>query len=194
MKSQLGWRIGILLLVAIAVVGVVAMKQQQERERQAEQRQATESRQTVTVKPVDENTGTPQPAPAKVLVPPVKKIGKAPSPTPVKAGTQKAVSSVKPGTQETKNLPRILELGSESCQSCRMMLKVLGSLRTEYAGKLKVDIIDVWKNPKEGEQYGIEGIPTQILFDAQGKEIYRHMGYFPKADIIAKFTELGVTL
>ena len=75
-----------------------------------------------------------------------------------------------------------------------MMQPVLDELRQEYAGKLQVDFIDVWKDSSASEQYGIEVIPTQIFFDAGGKEIFRHTGFYPKEDILAKFAELGIAL
>ena len=49
-------------------------------------------------------------------------------------------------------------------------------------------------NPEAADRYKISLIPTQILFDAAGKEIFRHTGYFSHDDILAKFRELGVKL
>lgn len=103
-------------------------------------------------------------------------------------------SKTKPVSVKPKMLPRLLELGADKCMPCRMMQPVLEELRKEYAGKLQVDFIDVWKNPAVADQYGIQSIPTQIFFDADGKEIYRHLGFFPKDEIIAKFAQLGSPL
>ena len=75
-----------------------------------------------------------------------------------------------------------------------MMSPVLDELKKEYTGKLEVEFIDVWKNPDAGKPYGIEVIPTQIFFDASGKELFRHIGFFSKDDILAKWKELGVDL
>ena len=72
--------------------------------------------------------------------------------------------------------------------------KALDELKKTYAGKLQVDFIDVWQNKGAGEQYGIEAIPTQIIFEASGKELYRHTGFYSKEDILAKLKELGVKL
>ena len=91
-------------------------------------------------------------------------------------------------------LPRLLDLGADKCIPCKMMQPVLAELRQDYAGKLQVDFVDVWKDTAAGDKYRISGIPTQILFDADGKEIYRHAGFYPKEDIVAKFAELGITL
>jgi thioredoxin 1 len=37
-------------------------------------------------------------------------------------------------------------------------------------------------------------IPTQIFYNAEGKELFRHVGFFGKEDILAKWKELGVKL
>jgi thioredoxin 1 len=95
---------------------------------------------------------------------------------------------------EKKPLPKLLDLGAGKCIPCKMMAPILEELKKEYAGKLEVEFIDVWKNPDAGKQYGIEVIPTQIFYDATGKELFRHIGFFSKDDILAKWKELGVDL
>ncbi len=91
-------------------------------------------------------------------------------------------------------LPKLLDLGAGKCVPCKMMFPVLDELKKEYAGELEVEFIDVWQNPDTGKKYGIEIIPTQIFYGAGGKELYRHVGFFPKDDILAKWKELGVEL
>jgi thioredoxin 1 len=34
-------------------------------------------------------------------------------------------------------------------------------------------------------------IPTQIFFDADGNELFRHEGFYARADMLAKWQELG---
>jgi len=95
---------------------------------------------------------------------------------------------------QAKALPRLLDLGADKCIPCKMMQPVLAELRKEYTGKLQVDFIDVWKNPSAGDKYGIRVIPTQILFDATGKEVFRHTGFYAKDEILARFKEFGIAL
>lgn len=90
-------------------------------------------------------------------------------------------------------LPRLLELGSVSCVPCKMMEPILDELRKTFAGQLHVDFIDVWQQKAVGEQYGLRVIPTQIFFDAEGKELFRHEGFFAREDILKKWQELGYT-
>ncbi len=104
------------------------------------------------------------------------------------AGTQEPVAA------PTQGLPRLVDLGADKCIPCKMMAPILEELKKTQAGKLDVEFIDVWKNPSAGEQYGIRVIPTQIFYAADGKELFRHEGFFSKEDILVKWKEFGVVL
>jgi len=95
---------------------------------------------------------------------------------------------------ETKKLPRLVDLGADKCIPCKMMAPILEELKRDYAGTINVEFIDVWKNPEAGKKYGIRIIPTQIFFDASGKELFRHEGFFSKEDILGKWKEYGINL
>jgi thioredoxin 1 len=75
-----------------------------------------------------------------------------------------------------------------------MMAPILDDLKKTYAGKMDVQFIDVWENPDAGKKYGVNVIPTQIFYDAAGRELFRHEGFFGKADILAKWKEFGVEM
>lgn len=91
-------------------------------------------------------------------------------------------------------LPRLVDLGAGECIPCKKMAPILEALKKDYAGKLTVQFIDVWKNPAAATEYSINLIPTQIFYDATGKERFRHEGFFSREDILAKWAELGVSL
>ncbi|MGA1978995.1 MAG: thioredoxin family protein [Sedimentisphaerales bacterium] len=91
-------------------------------------------------------------------------------------------------------LPRLVDLGADKCIPCKMMAPILEELRKDYDGTINVEFIDVWKAPERAKEYGITIIPTQIFFDASGKELFRHEGFFSKEDILAKWMEFGVEL
>ncbi len=93
----------------------------------------------------------------------------------------------------TKAMPRLVELGGK-CILCKMMQPILEELKREYAGRLRVDVFDSLENPDIATEYGVQIFPTQIFFDASGKELFRHEGFFSKEDILAKWKELGVEL
>jgi thioredoxin 1 len=88
-------------------------------------------------------------------------------------------------------IPRLVDLGADKCIPCKAMAPILVELRAEYAGRLQVDFIDVWKDPSAGDPYRIYAIPTQIFFDGDGKELTRHEGFISKADILATWKRFG---
>ena len=95
---------------------------------------------------------------------------------------------------EPDRLPRLLDLGAGKCIPCKQMVPVLAALTTEYAGQLEVVFIDVWKNPEAGKAHAIRMIPTQIFYDAAGKEFARHEGYWSQAAILDQFRKAGIEL
>ncbi len=108
------------------------------------------------------------------------------------AASEPASAPATASAPTTQKLPRMVDLGADKCIPCKQLAPILEELKQEYAGRVTVEFIDVWRNPKAGEPYKIRVIPTQIFFDASGKEIWRHEGFLPKADFIAKFKEMGV--
>ena len=93
-----------------------------------------------------------------------------------------------------QGIPKLLDLGSDTCIPCKEMLPILEELKTEYAGIFQVGFMDIVKEPPLAEVYNIQLMPTQIFFDASGKELFRHEGFYSKDDILAKWKELGVEL
>lgn len=92
----------------------------------------------------------------------------------------------------TQPMPRLVDLGAGKCIPCKAMAPILEALRTEYAETFEVVFIDVWENPPAAEPYNINLIPTQVFFDAEGNELWRHEGFLGKAEILAKWKEFGV--
>ena len=86
----------------------------------------------------------------------------------------------------------MVDIGAKKCIPCKMMAPIIEELKSEYQGRAAVVFIDVWKNPAAGRQFGIRTIPTQIFYDAQGKETGRHEGFLDKQSIVKTFTDLGV--
>lgn len=86
----------------------------------------------------------------------------------------------------------MVDLGAKKCIPCKMMAPILAELEKEYQGRAAVIFIDVWEKPEAGPKFGIRAIPTQIFYDAQGKEVTRHEGFLDKESIVTKFAQLGV--
>lgn len=86
----------------------------------------------------------------------------------------------------------MVDLGAKKCIPCKMMAPIIEELTKEYQGRAGIVFIDVWENPGAGQQFGIRAIPTQIFYDAQGKEVTRHEGFMDKQSIVSTLTKLGV--
>lgn len=91
-----------------------------------------------------------------------------------------------------EGLPKLLELGSVGCRPCEYMAPIIDSLEKELAGKVFVKFYDVSQNPYIAQEYQIMTIPTQVFLDAEGNELFRHIGVFEKEEILAKLKELGM--
>ncbi|MGB5156327.1 thioredoxin family protein [Desulfobacterium sp. N47] len=91
-----------------------------------------------------------------------------------------------------KGMVTMIDLGATSCIPCKMMAPVLEKMEKKYAGKAVVHFYDVWKDREPAIRFGIRAIPTQIFFDKEGKEVYRHLGFMEEADIIRQFDKMGV--
>jgi thioredoxin 1 len=87
----------------------------------------------------------------------------------------------------------MIDLGATECVPCKMMAPIIEALKKEYAGRADIIFIDVWKNPGQAKKYGIRAIPTQIFFDAAGKEVHRNVGFMDKKRIVDVLTRLGVS-
>jgi thioredoxin 1 len=87
-----------------------------------------------------------------------------------------------------------VEFGSVKCIPCKMMQPILKDIETEYGSQVGVVFYDVWTDEgrPQGQQYGIRSIPTQVFLDKDGKEFFRHEGYFPKEEIVKVLKTQGV--
>lgn len=87
-----------------------------------------------------------------------------------------------------------VELGSVRCIPCQQMQPVMKSVEQKYGKDVKVVFHDVWTEAGApyAKQYGIEAIPTQVFLDENGKEFFRHVGFFPEEELVKVLQEKGV--
>lgn len=88
--------------------------------------------------------------------------------------------------------PSVIDLGARTCIPCKKMAPILESLSLEYRGKASVLFIDVHENEAAASRFRIQMIPTQIFFNARGKEVKRHVGYMEKAEIVKELKAAGL--
>src|ERR1039458_6608103 len=89
------------------------------------------------------------------------------------------ISQSKEKLQSKPNIT-FIELGSVNCIPCKKMQPVMRAIETKYGNQVQVLFYDVWTKEQEpyAQKYGIRLIPTQVFLDENGKEFFRHEGFF----------------
>ena len=99
--------------------------------------------------------------------------------------------------QTVKDLkPKVtfVELGSVNCIPCKKMQPVMKAIEEKYGDQIKVVFHDVWKEDQKqfAAMYKIRLIPTQVFLDANGKEFFRHEGFYPESEIDKLLVKKGL--
>lgn len=100
----------------------------------------------------------------------------------------------RPSQLDTAGLPTLVELGMDSCAACKAMQGVLDELRAAHPGVLQLVQININERPGVVPDWRILAIPTQVLLDAQGRELDRHIGFISADAIRARFAAQGIDL
>lgn len=133
------------------------------------------------------NVETSSPEPTVAAQPPALVAQAEPaSPAPDQAATSSSEAA------GGRPLPSLLELGSVGCKACQQMEPIIEALTEELKGKISVEFHDVIKDADMARKYDLTTIPTQVFLDADGRELFRHVGAIEKADILSKLKELGM--
>jgi len=87
-----------------------------------------------------------------------------------------------------------IELGSVGCIPCKKMQPIMKSIEEKYGREVRVVFHDVLTEAGEpyALEFGIEAIPTQVFLDKNGKEYFRHIGFFCEDDVIRVLLTKGV--
>jgi thioredoxin 1 len=89
--------------------------------------------------------------------------------------------------------PTLVDFGEDWCEQCKKQAPVLEETATKYRGRANVVFVNTKTYAEIGRAYGIAAIPTQILFDAKGREVSRHVGYAPPEDLAKALAKVGAT-
>lgn len=101
------------------------------------------------------------------------------------SGQGRQAASIVPGLP-VKDTVTLLELGALTCLPCKMMMPIIDALEKEYKGRAVVRFINVGEEPDKAKAFGVSIIPTQIMYDAGGKEVFRHVGFIKKELLVAE--------
>ena len=87
-----------------------------------------------------------------------------------------------------------VELGSVGCIPCDKMQPIMKEIEEEYKEQVKVifyDVRTVFGEPYK-KKFNIRAIPTQVFLDKDGKEYFRHLGFFAKDELVEVLKMQGV--
>jgi thioredoxin 1 len=93
-------------------------------------------------------------------------------------------------TPIAKARPALYEFGAGYCASCKEMEKVMAELKASHGDQIQVRMIYAGKEDDLFKQYKVMLIPTQVFLNAEGKEVFRHMGPLTKDQVLQKLREL----
>jgi thioredoxin 1 len=108
------------------------------------------------------------------------------------SATASADPAIDFNTLPVKGMVTMIDLGAKKCIPCKMMAPILEKMEKRYEGRAAIVFIDVWEHRNQASRFGIRAIPTQIFYNAEGKEISRHVGFMSEADIVKTLGGLGV--
>ena len=106
--------------------------------------------------------------------------------------TSSALLAIVAADVPVKGMVTMVDLGAKKCIPCKMMAPILEKLEKVYAGRAAVVFLDVWEDQAPARRFGIRTIPTQIFFDKDGKETYRHEGFLSEKEIVDRLKDMGV--
>jgi len=96
------------------------------------------------------------------------------------------------GDVPVKGMVTMIDLGRDKCLPCKMMAPIMEKLEKQYRGKAAIILIDIAKDYDRAKRFTFRAIPTQIFFDKEGKEVYRHVGFMSEEAIVEQLKKMGV--
>jgi thioredoxin 1 len=106
--------------------------------------------------------------------------------------TTSAAQAAEASEIPAKGMVTMVDLGAKKCVPCKMMAPIMEKVEKAYQGRAVIHFYDVWEDREPATRFGIRGIPTQIFFDKDAKEVYRHVGFMSEEDIVSQLTKMGV--
>ena len=94
------------------------------------------------------------------------------------------------GWGQSPGKPALYDFGMGMCLPCKEMEQILGSIKSKYGDQIEVRLVYVEQDKDLFAKHKIVAVPTQVFFDASGKEVDRHMGLFPEKELIQKLKDL----
>ncbi len=117
------------------------------------------------------------------------RCGKCKTPLPVGDGKPVIVTDATFQPEVVQSpLPVLLDCWAAWCVPCRALAPIVDQLASELAGRVKVAKLNVEENPQTATKFGIQSIPTMLIFK-NGQVVDRLVGVQPKPAIMARINQ-----
>lgn len=86
----------------------------------------------------------------------------------------------------------VIEFGGPTCVPCVKMQPILAEIQQQFGARAQIRNFYITQHPKEAKAHKIMVMPTQVVFDPTGKEVARHIGFWPKDEFLAALAKVGL--
>jgi thioredoxin 1 len=86
----------------------------------------------------------------------------------------------------------VIEFGGPTCVPCKKMQPILAQLQQQFGDRAQIRNFYVTEHPTEARAYKVMAMPTQVVFDASGKEVARHLGFWGKPEFLEALAKAGL--
>jgi len=101
------------------------------------------------------------------------------------------ISSLSAQNHITNSDVTFLEVGSETCYSCQIMGKNIEDVKNQKPD-FNVVFVDIYKDPTGLSKFNVRSIPTQIVLNNRGNELYRHIGVLETNQILEAIKKYNI--
>jgi thioredoxin 1 len=90
--------------------------------------------------------------------------------------------------------PVLVQISSAGCMYCRRMMPALAELAQTHSDYFAVAVVSLDRRPDASRRYEVQAVPMQVFYDAEGRELCRHVGAMSREDILQQWRKAGIAI